>query len=432
MSGAAPATFGWSAIVRIGVVQAALGSIVVLTTSLINRIMVVELALAASIPGALIALHYALQILRPRWGHASDGGARRTPHVLRGMAILALGGALAGLATALSATQFRTGFALAILAFTLIGIGVGMGGTALLTLLAERVEDRRRGPAAALVWSMMIAGFVVTTVAVSIAIDPFSFRRLVLASVAVSLVAFGAAWLAMRGLEPRGAALPQQAKPPFREAFAAVWADREARVFTGFIFASMLAYSMQDLILEPFAGSVFGLEPAATTALTSVQNGATLVGMGIAAWLARRAGGSARALKIVTFAGCVLSACALASLAATGFVGIEAGLRPALAALGLGNGIFAASAIALMMALAKGGDGAGVRMGIWGAAQAVAFGGGGFAGAVLFDVGSRIGTPVAAYGAVFVLEAVLFVAAPLLVWRIGAMIGPVGKVVRNG
>ncbi len=428
-----PATFGWPAIVRIGVVQAALGAIVVLTTSLINRIMVVELALAASIPGALIALHYALQILRPRWGHASDGGARRTPYVLAGMAILATGGTLAGLATAVLASDFALGLALAVGAFVLIGVGVGMGGTALLTLLAERVEDRRRGPAAALVWSMMIAGFVVTTVAVSIAIDPFSYRRLVWASGAVSLVALLATWLAMRGLEPRGEALPQTARPPFREAFTRVWADREARVFTGFVFASMLAYSMQDLILEPFAGSVFGLSPAGTTALTSLQNGATLVGMGLAAWAARQAGGSARALRVITFAGCVLSASALVSLAVTGLTGLEAGLRPALGALGLGNGIFAASAIALMMALAKGGEGAGVRMGVWGAAQAVAFGSGGFAGAVLFDLGSRLwARPVEAYGAVFLLEAALFVAAPLLVWRIGALFAPQGKAVGHG
>ena len=60
---------GWLAIFRMGLVQTSLGAIVVLTTSTINRVMVVELALPAMLPGALVALHYAIQMLRPRMGH---------------------------------------------------------------------------------------------------------------------------------------------------------------------------------------------------------------------------------------------------------------------------------------------------------------------------------------------------------------------------
>ena len=62
------ATLGWLGIVRLGLVQTALGAIVVLTTSTLNRVMVVELALPATLPGALVAMHYAVQVLRPRLG----------------------------------------------------------------------------------------------------------------------------------------------------------------------------------------------------------------------------------------------------------------------------------------------------------------------------------------------------------------------------
>ena len=64
---------------RLGLVQTALGAVVVLTTSTLNRVMVVELALPALLPGLLVALHYAVQITRPRMGHGSDVGGRRTP-----------------------------------------------------------------------------------------------------------------------------------------------------------------------------------------------------------------------------------------------------------------------------------------------------------------------------------------------------------------
>ena len=428
MSGEAPdrALLGWGGIARIGLVQAALGAVVVLTTSLLNRIMVVELALAASIPGALVAFHYALQILRPRWGHASDGMRRRTPLIVLGMAILAAGGIVATLAIVALEQDRLAGLLVAVGGFGLIGIGVGMAGTALLTMLAEHVEDGRRGPAAALVWSTMIAGFVVTTIIVSVIIDPFTIQRLVLAGCGVSLAAFALALVALYRLEPAARIVRTPDGRPFRVILAEVWAHDEARRFTFFIFASMLAYSMQDLILEPFAGRVFALSPAQTTALTSLQNGATLAGMGAAALVARRLGGGAALLRRLTVFGCVVSGLALATLASIGAsVGATAGasgstaaLRMALALLGAGNGFFAASAIALMMALATASESAGTRMGIWGAAQALAFGIGGLVGTLFYDAAARLlQSPETGYATVFAIEAALFVAAPLWLAR---------------
>jgi BCD family chlorophyll transporter-like MFS transporter len=91
-------------------------------------------------------------------------------------------------------------------------------------------------------------------------------------------------------------------------------------------------------------------------------------------------------------------------------------LRPALFILGVANGTFAVSAIGAMMGLARNGRGAreGTRMGLWGAAQAVAFGCGGLAGSFSSDVARAVfGTPNVAYSAVFVAEAALFVMAAI-------------------
>ncbi len=82
---------GWFGIARLGLVQASLGAIVVLTTTTLNRVMVVELALPAVVPGALVAAHYAVQMLRPRWGYGADGSGRRTPWILGGLLVLAGG-----------------------------------------------------------------------------------------------------------------------------------------------------------------------------------------------------------------------------------------------------------------------------------------------------------------------------------------------------
>ncbi|MEE4384684.1 MAG: MFS transporter, partial [Pseudomonadales bacterium] len=261
MERASPRPLGWLGIVRLGLVQTALGAVVVLTTSTINRVMVVELALPAMLPGALVALHYAIQVLRPRLGHGSDVGGRRTPWIVGGMAVLALGGTGAALATAIMATNTALGVALAVLAFVLVGVGVGASGTSLLVLLAKRTAPARRPAAATIVWMMMIFGFILTAALAGQALDPFSLTRLVIVSGAVGAFALLVTVLAVWGVEGDGrrAAVAEEdaqaaGEPvPFRRALREVWEETQARRFTIFIFVSMLAYSAQDLILEPFA-----------------------------------------------------------------------------------------------------------------------------------------------------------------------------------
>jgi BCD family chlorophyll transporter-like MFS transporter len=412
------APLGWLAILRLGLVQAGLGAVVVLTTATFNRVMVVELALPAVLPGALVALHYAVQVLRPRLGYGSDRTGRRTPWIVGGMAVLAAGGIAAALATALMETRLTAGIALAFLAFIAIGLGVGAAGTSLLALLARHVAPDRRGPAATIVWLMMIAGIAITASIAGRLLDPFSLTRLVTVTAVVCGAAFLLSLLAVWGIEsPTAAASADAARTSFREALLEAWAEPEARRFTVFVFVSMLAYSAQDLILEPFAGLIFGLTPGQSTSLSGLQHGGVLVGMLLVALGARLA-----SLRTWTVGGCIASAAALSSLVAAGVVGPSWPLQASVLALGVANGAFAVAAIGSMMALAGRGREAreGTRMGMWGAAQAVAFGLGGFTGTVAADLARQLyESPAAAYATVFAGEAALFLVAAMLAARIG-------------
>ena len=71
--------FTWLAIAQLGLVQASIGAIVMLATSLLNRVMVVEFGLLAAIPAGLVAWHYAVQLSRPIWGYGSDIGKSVLP-----------------------------------------------------------------------------------------------------------------------------------------------------------------------------------------------------------------------------------------------------------------------------------------------------------------------------------------------------------------
>jgi len=416
----------WFGIVRLGLVQTGLGAIVVLTTSTLNRVMVVELAMPAMLPGALVAIHYALQVFRPAWGHGSDLGARRTPWIIGGMAILATGGLLASVATAWMTTQPPFGIVLAVLAFCLIGAGVGAAGTSLLVLLAKRTDDNRRAAAATIVWVMMIAGFIVTTGVAGQMLDPFSPPRLIVVSGGVSIVAMLLTVAGVWGIEGAAISVVEPAKPlmsqtsTFREAFLEVWAEPRSRRFAIFVFVSMLAYSAQDLILEPFAGVVFGLTPGETTKLSGVQHGGTLIGMALVPLIGAVYPRSRGNLQVWTIGGCIASAVALLCLAAAAIVGPSWPLRETVFALGVTNGAYAVAAIGSMMALvgAGGEKREGVRMGLWGAAQAFAFGIGGFLGTLASDVASHLlSSPALSYSAVFASEAGLFVVAAFMaVW----------------
>ncbi len=230
-SALSPPRLSWWGIVRLGLVQTALGAIIVLSTSTLNRVMVVELALPAALPGALVGWHYALQVFRPRWGYGADVGARATPWIVGGMGTLALGGFLAAAATALMAASFWPGLLLALLAFTLIGVGVGAAGTSLLVLLAKRVDPERRAPAATVVWLMMISGFILSAASVGQMLDPYSHMRLVGVAAAVCLCAFAVSVAALLGVEGRAtpAAPAREEESDFRAALAEVWAEPRAR-----------------------------------------------------------------------------------------------------------------------------------------------------------------------------------------------------------
>jgi MFS transporter, BCD family, chlorophyll transporter len=410
------AAFGWVSVLRLGVVQACLGALIVLITATMNRVMVVELHLPAMIPGALVALHYAIQLwLRPRMGHFADAHGRLTRWIVLGMAALACGViAIAALLPVLRSAP-SLGYPLIILAFVLVGLGVSTAGTLLLTLLSLRVPPARHARAAATVWLCMIAGFILCTVVAGKLLEPFSFATLVRCTVIIGATTVALTTLALRGLDSPDAPVlrNEAAATPFAAALRQVWSDPIARRFSLFVALSMLAYSTQDLILEPFAGSVFNLSPADSTRISGVHQTGSLIGMLLTAMLSTRIGTLAGWARW----GCLASGAALLAVAFSPVAESLIMLKASLLSLGIANGVFAIGAIGSMMSLSAAADQSqtGVRMGVFGAAQAVAMAAGGMLGAGASDVmRSLLGSDRLGYSSVFAMEAALFVGAAVL------------------
>ena len=210
--------------------------------------------------------------------------------------------------------------------------------------------------------------------------------------------------------------------PNFLAALKEIWSESASRRFAVFVFVSMLAYSAQEVVLEPFAGAVFHLTPGETAGLTGLLHAGVLAGMACVALsclLVRQS--QARAMRAWTMGGCIASTFALAGMAAAALVGPAWPLHASVLLLGACNGAFAVSAIGAMMGLAAAGreQREGTRVGLWGAAQAVAFGAGGLFGTGLIDITRLLfAAPALSYAAVFLAQAAVFLVAARLASRV--------------
>jgi BCD family chlorophyll transporter-like MFS transporter len=275
-------------------------------------------------------------------------------------------------------------------------------------------------------WLLMVAGFAVTSTTAGHYLDPFSPHRLIEVTAAAAALAFLVTVAAVWGVEGAGGNPGRSSansnsgpasstrSPPgesFKASLAQIWREPQARRFTLFVFLSMLAYSAQELLLEPFSGLVFNFSLGESSRLSGLQHGGVFLGMLSVGVACSRGLGS---LRHWTIGGCLGSALALLALAAADVGGVASWLRGGVFVLGVANGVFAVAAIGSMMELSS--DGAsghtGARMGLWGAAQAVAFALGGLFGTAIVDLVRHVsGSSLLAFAIVFGAQAALFLAA---------------------
>ena len=427
----------WFSILRLGLVQLCIGSSVVIPLSTLNRLMKVELALPATIAGFLIALHYAVQLTRVNWGYLSDKTQNRSQWIIFGMLILGIGGVLASASIPLIESNFAYGIMLALFSYTLIGFGVGAAGTPLLALLASYSSKSQKGFAASITFLMMILGLAITGITAGIILDTYSHQKLIKITASLAIITNILSFLSLKNLEKSLRNNADARTPnainydvPFFEGIKKVWMEREARLFTIFIFISMGAFSMQDPILEPFAGEVFGFAVGESTKLDGFHKIGTLIGIiliilclskfrigfGSLSFVKNERLGSE---KFWLITGCLFSALSLIIISVLGLTYRDPGILNSVVFLfGISNGVFTAGILGTMLHLASRGSGdnnTGTRMGIWGAAQAYATMIAVFVSTVLVDIlGLMMNSLPSVYGIVFLTAASFFIAAAFL------------------
>ncbi len=412
----------FSKIFRLGLIHVAVAITLVPINSTLNRVMISELGLAATLVAVLVSLPYLFSPIQIWIGGYSDRhpllGYRRTPYIALGLLLCAGGAALAPTAAFMMGGEggpTPQSLLMGLAAFGAWGMGFNFATVSYLSLATDMAGEEHRARTVGVMWFMLIVSVIVTAILAGRALRPYSVEALYRVFYVICGVALACGFVGLLGLERRGADLAGGAveRQSFPQMLRLIGANSQARLFFIYLVVLLIALLGQDLLLEPYAADVFGVPVARTTEYTAIWGSALLTALLLAAPITRRAG-KARAAAI----GGMVAAAGLLLIALSGVLQTRALLMAALVIFGLGSGLSTATNLALMLDMTLAGK-VGAFIGAWGMADALArLCGALLSGAVRDGVDMLTGNLAAGYISVFLLEALALLVSLLLLKRI--------------
>lgn len=398
---------------RLSAVHVAVALTLLPIDSTLNRIMISELGLSATLVAVLIAVPYMLSPMQMWIGSLSERmplwGFRRSPYILLGIVLCAMGAWLSPYAAFGMHDGVWWGIPLGFLAFGAWGFGFNFATVSYLALATELSGDGQRARTVGVMWFVLIVSMIVGGITLSRAIEPYSHERLIAAFGWTSLVALGLGIVGVVGLEPRNIQVTPVTHQRMGSVLRMVAGNPQARLFFVYLMLLLVALLGQDVLLEPYAADVFGVSPATTTRYTSLWGVAFLLGLLVTNRMTQRWG-----LIRVAGIGAVIAAIGLSGIVTAGVLAQVAWLIPALMVFGLGAGISTAANLALMLDMTIAGQ-VGVFIGAWGVADALARLGGTILSGVVRDVLTYMsGSQLWGYVGVFCIEIVVLLVSLLL------------------
>ncbi len=377
---AATAELPLGRLLRLSLFQVSVGMAVVLLHGTLNRVMIVELGVPTWLVAAMVSLPLLFAPFRALIGFRSDNhrsylGWRRVPYIWMG-SLLQFGGlaimpfALILLSGAGTAPAFA-GHVGAALAFLLVGAGLHTTQTAGLALATDLAPEASRPRVVALLYVMLLAGMGVSAILFGWLLDHFTYIRLIQVVQGAAVVTMVLNMVALWRQEVRNPArtTPGRPRPSFRQSWAAFVAGGRASRLLVTVGLGTAAFSMQDVLLEPYGGEVLGLSVGATTWLTALWAAGTLGGF---AWAARTLGRNGSPYRLAAL-GALVGVFAFSAVVFAAPVGSPLLFRIGALLIGFGGGLFAVGTMTAAMGLAEDGQG-GLALGAWGAVQATAAG----------------------------------------------------------
>ncbi len=385
--------------------------------STLNRVMIKEMALSATLVAVLASLPYLFSPAQMVIGDFSDRhpwlGWRRSPYVLIGLLLCVAGVSIAPLVVFLMPANYFLGLVLSIFVFGAWGMGFNIASVAYFSLASELSGERSRSKTIAIMFVFMIIGIILTSVSLSHLLQDYSPQVLERSFQWIGLAALVLGLLGVVGLEPRHKEI---SSPPIPERTSwlvlirTVMSSSQSRRFFLYLILLLVAVLGQDILLEPFAGEAFNLPVSTTTRITSIWGVCSLVCMLAAGFLENRF----TKRKIAQFSAWVAAA-GFALISVSGFLVNLPIFYIGLVLLGSGTGLSTVSNLSLMLDMTT--TNVGLFMGAWGMASAVARLIGTLFSGILRDlVGQVFQNNILPYTTVFLIQ-MLFLLISLVLLR---------------
>lgn len=438
---------------RLGFFNLGLGLMSVLTLAVLNRVMISELLIPATITAGVAAIQYLISPLRVWFGQLSDArrlwGFHRTGYIRLGLIGAAIAVFLAAqVAWQLGLARPETGWdwtgstllwtGLLALIFIAYGMAISASSIPFTALLVDISNEQERSRLVAVVWSMLMVGIVIGGVSGKIWGSLFlgeddGTGGLMLANlylpltqlfIVVPLVFILLGNVAIWGIERRYSRfnLPVRGENPekredsitLRETFTLLTSNRQVGIFFTFLLVLTMGLFLQEAVLEPYGGEIFQMPIGETTLLNSYWGIGILVGYSITGFVVIPRLGKQPTARL----GCALVAFCFGLIILSGFTQNPLVLKGAILLFGGAAGIATVSSISLMLDLTTA-ESAGTFVGAWGLSQALARGVGIFAGGVILDAGKALfSRPLLAYSLVFGIQALCMLGAIALLARV--------------
>jgi MFS transporter, BCD family, chlorophyll transporter len=369
-------------LLRLTLFQVAGGMAMVMLVGTLNRVMIVELGVSATLVALLVALPVLAAPFRAFIGYRSDHhvsalGWRRVPYIWWGSLMMFGGFSIMPFALLLLSgdgwgpSPLFFGRVGAVIAFLLVGAGVHITQTAGLALATDLATPESRPRVVALMYMMQLVGMVGTGVIFGWLLTDFSATRLVQVVQGAAVISAVLHLIALWKQEARNPALTTGAGRT--ESFGTMWRrftqTPRARRFLIAVGLGTAAFSMQDVILEPYGAEVLGMSVSQTTMLSALTASGGLVAFMLALRMLKRGFDAYRLAAL----GMLTGVFAFAAVVIAGPLQSPVLFQIGAALIGFGGGLFAVGTLTAAMAFEKV-AGAGLALGAWGAVQATSAG----------------------------------------------------------
>lgn len=407
--------------IQLGLIHVAVAMTLVPINSTLNRVMIKELAISATLVAALASLPYLFSPIQVAIGSFSDRhpifGLRRTPYIILGLALTVVGVILSPSVAFLLASNWWAGVGLGVVTFGAWGMGFNFATVAYLSLASEISGEEGRGRTIAIMWFMMITSIILTAIVLSRMVDPYTPEALIRSFFAVGMTALFLGLLGLLRLESRSskasAAAPASEGQSWKVLLNAILENRQATFFFVYLVILLAAILGQDILLEPFGGEAFGMSVRETTRITSIWGGCVLLTLLVAGFLETRIG-----KRSVAGIGGWLALAGFALIASSGLVTSLSVFYGGVVLLGLGTGLSTVANLSLMLDMTTA-EKVGLFIGAWGMANAASRLTGSILGGAVRDlVANLAGNAIIGYVVVFSILGLMMLVSLLMLRQV--------------